>query len=310
MSNRSDGFRHESIQTYERLIQQLGIDNNFDVDLFDYVYPNESIPNPFYIKAPQQPEQVRRDLRRLLGRQQPVRINRVFTGTDASPCQGVPAGTVVNEQQAFQDYIRNGGGVRRHPRCVGLDAQLGLLQGADRAASSSNHGNNTGAQQPQCPSCNITEVGRRGQVAPVDQAPAEVVPAPRRAVQLRRHVRPTTREQGRAHPLSPPALTLTTRRSRPASRTASRRASPTRTNDDRRHGRHRTRSTRSPGYGADHPISWCQNFAGGRIWANIMYHNWEPAYARDVPAQHPQGHRVGRGCRRRATASRTARSRR
>ncbi|HEY6887202.1 MAG TPA: hypothetical protein VI300_05455, partial [Solirubrobacter sp.] len=33
-----------------------------------------------------------------------------------------------------------------------------------------------------------------------------------------------------------------------------------------------------PGYGADHPMSWCQNYGGGRMWANILYHNWEPAY--------------------------------
>src|SRR5262249_27503058 len=33
-----------------------------------------------------------------------------------------------------------------------------------------------------------------------------------------------------------------------------------------------------PGYGADHPMSWCQNYGGGRMWANIPYHNWEPAY--------------------------------
>ncbi|HEY6888395.1 MAG TPA: hypothetical protein VI300_11465, partial [Solirubrobacter sp.] len=110
MSNRSDGFRHESIQTYERLIQQLGIDNNFDVDLFDYVYPAESVPNPFYIKNGVN------NLSKYavvfgvssVGNNQFV-TNRVFTGADATAA-GFADGTVVDEQAAFQDYIAHGGG--------------------------------------------------------------------------------------------------------------------------------------------------------------------------------------------------------
>ena len=47
IANRSDGFRHEHIPTTTRMIQQLGADYGFDVDVYDFVYPAQSIPNPF-----------------------------------------------------------------------------------------------------------------------------------------------------------------------------------------------------------------------------------------------------------------------
>ena len=59
---------------------------------------------------------------------------------------------------------------------------------------------------------------------------------------------------------------------------------------------------------ADHPISWCQNYDGGRAYTQALGHLRERWYDAVVPAERAARHPVGRRCRCRPTASRIARS--
>ena len=98
ISQRSDGFRHPAIEDGHVLIQQLGQQLGFDVDLWDYNYPAESLNDtPFTSAADLAKYKV------IIGNSS-VGLNTFRTAYTMKD------GTVVNEQAAFEGYIRNGGG--------------------------------------------------------------------------------------------------------------------------------------------------------------------------------------------------------
>ena len=72
IANKNDGsFRHPAIEDAEVMLQQLGAAKGFDVDLWDPSWPAQSLPDTPFTSAAE-PGPVRRDHRRLVGRQQHV----------------------------------------------------------------------------------------------------------------------------------------------------------------------------------------------------------------------------------------------
>jgi hypothetical protein len=111
------------------------------------------------------------------------------------------------------------------------------------------HGGNASGMQPQCPSCNVTEVVTEDPSHPSTAHLPKTFPIMDELYNFRNPPRE------RAHVL----LTLTD-----ATFTGNIGGST---------GPQQNNAV--PGYGPDHPISWCQNFEGGRSFAQVLTHNWE-----------------------------------
>lgn len=231
ISNRSDGFRHPAIEDGHVLIQELGRQNGFDVDLWDYNYPAESLPDTPFTSA--------QDLAKykvIIGNSS-VGLNTFRTAYTMKD------GTVVNEQAAFQGYINNGGGfVAIH----GADDSMGnwpfylnMMGGVFRQ-----HPGNAGGFGTDCGSCYNAEL-----ITEDDSHPATAgLPARFRVMdELYAYNR-------KPRPYVHPLLLL----------------------NDASYGTG-IGVTSVPGAleGPDHPITYCNNYEGGRMFAQVLGHNWE-----------------------------------
>jgi type 1 glutamine amidotransferase len=247
IANRSDGFRHEHIPTTARMIQQLGEDYGFDVDVYDFVYPALSVPNPFTTTENLKKYKV------IVGNSS-VGLNTFVTGrtcTAAAPCEGLPEGSIVNEQAAFQGYIEGGGGfVSIHGASDSMQNwpfYVDMIGGSFR-----NHGNASAGMQPQCGSCNIAEVITEDGTHPSTQH------FDKRWAVMDELYNFTSPPREKVHPL------LLLNDSSFSSQIGATVGTQT--------------ANAIPGFGPDHPISWCLNYKQGRVFAQVMMHNWELNY--------------------------------
>ena len=230
ISQRSDGFRHPAIEDGHVLIQQMGAQLGFDVDLWDYNYPAESLNDTPFTSAP--------DLAKykvIIGNSS-VGLNTFRTAYTMKD------GTVVNEQAAFEGYIRNGGGfVAIH----GADDSMGnwpfyrdMLGGVFRQ-----HPGNAGGFGTDCGSCYWAELINEDNTHPATAGLAARFSVADELYQFDRKPRPYV------HPL----LLL---------------------NEDTYRG---FIGITSPNAleGGDHPITFCSNYKGGRMFAQVLGHNWQ-----------------------------------
>ncbi|RKQ93219.1 trehalose utilization protein [Solirubrobacter pauli] len=99
-SNRAgDGsFRHPAIEDAEVMIQELGREKNFDVDVWDPQYPNAGPADTPFSSAAN------------LAQYKVIIGDSSVGNTVLNPAYKMKDGTVVNEQLAFQQYIQAGGG--------------------------------------------------------------------------------------------------------------------------------------------------------------------------------------------------------
>lgn len=233
-SNRVGGFRHQHIPATMKFIQAAGAAQNFDVDIWDYMAPTESVPgNPF--------ESIE-NLRQYdavvgvssVGNSQFITNRPTFSTTDD------PA-AVVDEQAILKQYVNEGGGfVAIHGATDSMhnwqwykDLTGGEFQ---------NHGSSTNGSQHNCEACKTTEVLTEDGTNPS----TEHFPRSYRVLdelynwvglpRLTTHVLQTLTESTYTGGLNAGDGTLE---------------------------------------GPDHPISWCQNFDGGRAYTQALLHNFE-----------------------------------
>ncbi len=144
-ANNTGDFRHESIEDGEVLIQQLGQQYGFDVDIWDKARPTISTTDTPFSSAANLA-------------QYKVLIGDSSVGNNTlSTAFTMKDGTVVNEQAAFQAYMQAGGGyVAMHGADDSLhnfqwykDAMGGLFVG---------HPSNSGAFGMNCGSCYQAEL--------------------------------------------------------------------------------------------------------------------------------------------------------
>jgi type 1 glutamine amidotransferase len=230
ISQRSDGFRHPAIEDGHVLIQQLGKQHGFDVDVWDYSYPEESLNDtPFTSAADLAKYKV------IIGNSS-VGLNTFRTAYTMKD------GTVVNEQEAFEGYIRNGGGfVAIH----GADDSMrtwpfyrDMLGGTFRA-----HPGNAGGFGTDCGSCYWAELITEDNTHPATAGFAKRFSVADELYQFDRKPRPYV------HPL----LLLN--------------------EDTYRTGIGVTGTGAVEG--GDHPITYCSNYKGGRMFAQVLGHNWQ-----------------------------------
>ena len=250
-ANRPGGFRHEHIPFTEKLIMDLAEENNFDADLFDYVSPDDSVANPFD------------SIERLSQYDAIIGVSSVGSATFITnrPSIADPAVT-VNEQAVLQQYIQAGGGfIAIHGATDSMNgwAWYGQLTGG----YFHNHGSNQGGIQSTCGGCVLTElVTEDGSNAATDQFArsrpvldelynwnSTLMPVPRQLV----HVLQTITESSYD----------TTVYTNPETNLAY---------PQNLYGVNNIGNSKE---GADHPISWCQNFDGGRSFTQALMHNWE-----------------------------------
>jgi type 1 glutamine amidotransferase len=231
ISQRPDGFRHPAIEDGHVLIQQLGQQYGFDVDIWDYNYPAESLPDTPFTSA----SDLLSKYKVIIGNSS-VGLNTFRTAYTKLD------GTVVNEQAAFEGFIRGGGGfVAIH----GADDSMGnwpfyadMLGGVFRA-----HPGNAGGFGTDCGSCYWAELITEDDTHPATAGLPARFSVADELYQYNRKPRPYV------HPL----LLL---------------------NEDT----YKT-AIGVTGTGAiengDHPITYCSNYEGGRMFAQVLGHNWQ-----------------------------------
>ena len=102
------------------MIQELGAQKGFDVDLWDQQWPAQSLNDTPFTSAAN------------LAQYKVIIGNSSVGNNTFNTAYTMKDGTVVNEQAAFKGYINNGGGYVAIARRQRLDAQLGLVQGLPR----------------------------------------------------------------------------------------------------------------------------------------------------------------------------------
>ena len=230
ISNRSDGFRHESIEDGEVLIQKLGQQYGFDVDIWDYLHPNESLPDTPFTSAANLA-------------QYKVIVGDSSVGNNTFKTNyTMKDGTVVNEQAAFQGFIENGGGfVAMH----GADDSMhnwpwyqNMLGGLFVSHPSNANGFGT-----NCGSCYWAEVINEDPSHPTVAGQPSRFSVADELYHFDRKPRPYV------HPiLDLNEATYATAIGVNASGALE---------------------------NGDHPISWCANYDGGRLYAQVLGHNWD-----------------------------------
>ena len=99
IANKNDGsFRHPAIEDAEVMLQQLGAQKGFDVDLWDPSWPAQSLPDTPFTSAAN------------LAKYAVIIGNSSVGNNTFNAAYTMKDGTVVNERAAFKGYIRNGGG--------------------------------------------------------------------------------------------------------------------------------------------------------------------------------------------------------
>jgi type 1 glutamine amidotransferase len=224
------GYRHESIEDAEVLIQQLGAQYGFDVDIWDKLHLDVSTPDTPFTSA----ENLA---------QYKVIIGDSSVGNSVlSTAYRMKDGTVVDEQAAFQAYMRAGGGYYSlHAGDDSLhnfqwykDAMGGLFQG---------HPTNQGGFGQNCSTCYWAELITEDGTHPATQGLPARFPVADELYHFDRKPRPFV------HPL------LLLNESTYAT----------------------AMGVNSTGNleGGDHPIVWCRQFDGGRWFVNVLGHNWQ-----------------------------------
>ena len=250
-ANRPGAFRHEHIPFTESLIMQLAQENNFDADLYDYMSPDDSVPNPFEtLENMQQYDAI-------------IGVSSVGTSTFVTNRpSAADASVLVNEQTNLQEYIRGGGGffaIHGATDSMSNWPWYGTLTGG----YFHNHGSNQGGIQSTCGGCVVTElVTEDGSNPATDQfARSErivdelynwnstLMPVPRELVHVLQTLTESTYD--------------TTVYTNPETNAAY---------PQNLWGVNNIGNSKE---GADHPISWCQNFEGGRSFTQALMHNWE-----------------------------------
>jgi type 1 glutamine amidotransferase len=99
IANKQDGsFRHPAIEDAEVMLQELGRQHNFDVDIWDPQYPNSGPSDTPFTSAANLA-------------QYKVIVGDSSVGNNTfNSAYRMKDGTVVDEQAAFQGFIANGGG--------------------------------------------------------------------------------------------------------------------------------------------------------------------------------------------------------
>ncbi|WP_182908023.1 ThuA domain-containing protein [Microbispora sp. H13382] len=239
--NKPGAFRHEHIPLTMAVLQDMGRANNFDVDVYDYLSPDVSVPNPF------------ESIERLS--QYDVIIGVSSVGNDtfstARPTEADP-NVKVDEQAVLKQYINNGGGfVALHGATDSMhrwDWYKGLAGG-----EFDNHGSNGSGLQNTCGACNIGELVTEDGTNPATrQFPEKLkivdelynwIGLPRQKT----HVLQTLNEATYVGSIG---------------------------------------ATAGRVEGADHPISWCQNYDGGRAFTQALLHNWantlDPLFQKNI----------------------------
>lgn len=231
-ANRVGGFRHQHIPATMKFIQEQGQRHNFDVDIWDYMAPAESVPgNPF------------ESLERLEQYDALVAVSSVGNSQFVTnrPSTADPA-VLVDEQAILKQYVNNGGGfVAIHGATDSMhnwDWYKDLVGGEFDNHSSSNNGT-----QHNCEACRWTEVITEDRTNPsTDHFPRSI------RVLDELYNWKTFLPRERVHVLQ----TLTE-----ASYVGGLNSADGRTE------------------GADHPISWCRNWDGGRSYTQALMHNYE-----------------------------------
>ncbi|WP_182878973.1 MULTISPECIES: ThuA domain-containing protein [unclassified Microbispora] len=228
--NQPGAFRHEHIPLTMAVIQDMGRANNFDVDVYDYLSPDVSVPNPF------------ESIERLSKYDVVIGVSSVGNGvfSTARPTQADP-NVKVDEQAVLKQFVNQGGGfVALHgatDSMHGWDWYKGLAGG-----EFDNHGSNGSGLQNTCGACNIGELVTEDDTNPAtSQFPERLkivdelynwVGLPRQKT----HVLQTLNESTYVGSIGASAGRVE---------------------------------------GADHPISWCQNYDGGRSFTQALLHNWQ-----------------------------------
>ena len=115
-----------------------------------------------------------------------------------------------------------------------------------------NHGNASAGMQPQCGSCNIAEVITEDGTHPATQHFDKRWPVMDELYNF------TSPPREKVHPLL--LLNDSSFSSQIGASVGTQSANAI------------------PGYGPDHPIAWCLNYKQGRVFAQVMMHNWELNY--------------------------------
>jgi len=233
-ANRVGGFRHQHIPATMKFIQAAGAEQNFDVDIFDYMAPNESVAgNPF---------ETIENLRQYdaivgvssVGNSQFITNRPTFDPND-------DVANTVDEQAILKQYINEGGGfVAIHGATDSMHTWPWYRELSGGAFQ--NHGSSSNGSQHNCEACKYTEVLTEDGTNPATEHFPEsyyVLDELYNWIDLPRtntHVLQTLTESTYTGGLNAADGTVE---------------------------------------GPDHPISWCQNFEGGRSFAQGLMHNFE-----------------------------------
>ncbi len=233
IANRPDGsYRHPAIEDAEVMLQELGAQKGFDVDIWDAQYPNQSVPDTPFTSAANLA-------------QYKVIVGDSSVGNNTfSTAYEMKDGTVVDEQAAFQQYMRNGGG---YVAIHGADDSMHNWQWyADMEGGLfRSHPSNANAFGTDCGSCYWAELITEDPSHPATTGSGKPIRVPI-ADELYHFDRPP-------RPFVHPLMLL---------------------NEDTYKTGIGVNSNGSLENG-DHPIAWCGNYDGGREFTQVLGHNWE-----------------------------------
>ena len=229
---RSDGFRHPAIEDGHVLIQQLGRAERLRRRHLGLQLsaPSRCRDTPFTSAADLAKYKV------IIGNSS-VGLNTFRTAYTMKD------GTVVNEQAAFEGYIRNGGGFVAIHGADDSMSQLAVLSRHARRHVPRASGQR-GRLRHRLRLLLLGRADQRGQHAPGHGRP-----------------RRPLRGRGRALPVRPQAAPVR------APAAAAQRGHV-------QDGRSASRAP-APLEGGDHPITYCSNYKGGRMFAQVLGHNWQ-----------------------------------
>jgi type 1 glutamine amidotransferase len=231
MANHSTDFRHESIEDGEVLIQKLGAQYGFDVDIWDYLHPAQSVSDTPFTSAAD-----------LLSKYKVIIGDSSVGNNTLVTNYTMKNGTVVNEQAAFQGFIEGGGG---YVAIHGADDSLHNWQWYKDMLGGLfvQHPSNAGGFGTNCGTCYWAELITEDNTNPATAGFPARFPVADELYHFDRKPRPF------AHPL----LDLNEATYATAIGVSSAGALEN----------------------GDHPITWCRSYDGGRIFAQVLGHNWE-----------------------------------